>query len=319
MTRQELENSITAVIQNGDQLSTVVYAVMKNTLEVKKLNIDNEEITHIQQMFLESINNNIIQAEGQGIIKVSEADDRANTVFEYDIDLPDDLQYLISALNDNIPIFSFDNDDLGEIDSLIIEIGTEEVQLRLLKKLFPVEVFNRGGYRLWKSGNRLERFEDKVLTLTPKFDALYISENIIFMSLKLLERSHGFHDVIVREATLTIQSIADFNLLTETQNLLELLSNVRFARKVLKIRNSPVIRLQIPNDVIIEFTKNNPSLRNKFRYSDDGTQINLHTKKAKELFLKLMDDVFLNSELTKQFYESIAKDEIIVAQEGNPE
>lgn len=66
----------------------------------------------------------------------------------------------------------------------------------------------------------------------------------------------------------------------------------------------------ISKEAIVEFTKNTPELAGKFKYSEDGTQIRLGTKKSKIAFLKLMNDAFLHSELTKQWYDASAKDNI---------
>lgn len=311
MTREEFIDSLNIVLNQANQLSTIVYAVMKGNNQVKKLDIDNEEIAVIQNMFLQSINDKIISVDEQTIIKVSEADNRANTVFEYDLDLPEGLNYYSFALNDETPIFSFQNDDLANIDSLIIKIGTEENQIKLFKKLSPVEVFGRGGFLLWKANNRLEKFEDKVLRLTPNFDALLVYNNYVFLSLKLLETSFGFHEVIVREATNSLQLLAKIAVLDSVQGIQELLGKTSFARKVVKIRNSPVFTKNIPNERIIAFTKNHPSLINKMKYNEEGTQIILKTKLSKELFIKMLDDAYLTSELTEQYYESSAKDVII--------
>src|SRR5690606_2832857 len=193
-------------------------------------------------------------------------DNRANTVFEYDLDLPEGLNYYSTDLNDETPVFSFQDDDLANIDSLIIKIGTEENQIKLYKKLSPVEVFGRGGYLLWKANNRLERFEDKVLRITPNFDALFVNDSYVFLSLKLLERSYGFHEVIVREATNSLQLIEQIGVLDSIQGIQELLGKTSFARKVVKIRNSAVFTKNIPNDRIIAFTKRHPSLINKMKY-----------------------------------------------------
>jgi hypothetical protein len=317
MTRQQLIEGLNLVIDNEDDLSTVVYAFLKDTGEVKLLNIINTEIEFIQNMFLDSIQSSIINVEAQTLVSVSEADDRANTVFEYDLDLPESLQYLDTPLNDNLPVFSFLDDDLANIETLLIEIGTEENQLTILKQLSPVDVFGRGGYMLWKSNQRLEKFEDKVLRFTPKFNAVKLNDTLIFTDLKILERNHGFHEVIVREANTSIQMIADLNLLDTTDGLTDLLTNVSFARKVLKIRNSPVIRNNVPNNVIIEFTRTHPALIRKMKYNEDGTQIILETKISKELFIKMLDDAYLTSQLTQQFYESKAKDEVTIEEENN--
>lgn len=84
-----------------------------------------------------------------------------------------------------------------------------------------------------------------------------------------------------------------------------------FARKLSKVKKaSPIFKLGISKEAIVEFTKNTPELAGKFKYSEDGTQIRLGTKKSKIAFLKLMNDAFLHSELTKQWYDASAKDNI---------
>ncbi|HGW1475718.1 TPA: Kiwa anti-phage protein KwaB-like domain-containing protein, partial [Escherichia coli] len=54
-------------------------------------------------------------------------------------------------------------------------------------------------------------------------------------------------------------------------------------------------------------------LKGKIRFTEDGTQILLDTKVSKDLFIKLLMDDFLISELTESYYNSIAKDTVEVA------
>jgi len=310
MTRPELLQALNSLIDQQSELSTVVYAVFKNSHEVKQLNIVNDEINHIQSIFVESLNKNIIEKEEQTLVNVSEADDRANTIFEYDLDLPEGLTYLNSTLNDQIEVFDFNNDDLGNVESLLIEIGTEENQITLIKHLSTVEIFGRGGFLLWKSNQQFERFVDKVLRITPKFHGLKINDTIIFTDINKLETTHGFHDVIVREANASIHLIEELNILESTQGIIDMLDNTSFARKVLKIRNSPVLNNNIPNETIISFTKTHPALLNKMGYNEENSQIILKTKLSRRLFIKMLDDAYLTSDLTKLYYESKAKDAV---------
>lgn len=67
---------------------------------------------------------------------------------------------------------------------------------------------------------------------------------------------------------------------------------------------------KISKETIIEFTKTTHDLSGRFKYSEDGNEIRLDTKKSKDAFITLMNDAFLRSELTKQFYEAKAKDNI---------
>lgn len=66
--------------------------------------------------------------------------------------------------------------------------------------------------------------------------------------------------------------------------------------------------IESTDGTIVEFTKTTSELTGKFKYSEDGTKIRLDTKKSKDAFLKLMNDAFLRSELTEQYYEASAKD-----------
>lgn len=71
--------------------------------------------------------------------------------------------------------------------------------------------------------------------------------------------------------------------------------------------------LGISKEAIIEFTKTTPELQGKFKYSEDGSTIRLDTRKSKDAFIKLMNDSFLRSELTRQYYEASSKDQLITS------
>ena len=309
MTKEELDNFIdNSLLAVENELSTVVYAVMKENAEIKKLDISNDAIGDIQTLYLNSIGEKIRSNEELSVLKISEADDRANVLFEYDLDLPESLSFFNTVLSDRIPKLDFRNDDFGNIDYLLIEIGNGENKVKLLKRLSGVEVFGRGGTMLWKADERIEKFREKVLRLSPNFHGIYLEGHYFFLDINMLEKSHGFHEVLVREATNSIRLITGLELLESSDGLLEMLGKTSFARKVVRIKNSVVISRQIPNDRIIEFTRSHPALVNKMRYSEDGTRLILHTKVAKELFIKMLDDAYLTSQLTEQNYESKAKD-----------
>ncbi|HEY3307427.1 MAG TPA: Kiwa anti-phage protein KwaB-like domain-containing protein, partial [Desulfuromonadaceae bacterium] len=61
---------------------------------------------------------------------------------------------------------------------------------------------------------------------------------------------------------------------------------------------------------IISFVGTHPALRGKFKLSEDESQLKLDTKVSQNLFLKLLNDDFLQSQLTRRYYESLAKDDL---------
>ena len=83
MIREELISDINSILEENENLSTVVYAVLKETYEVKQLDIVEDEIKNIQKIFIDSIKKNIIDKEELILQKFSEADDRKSDIFEY--------------------------------------------------------------------------------------------------------------------------------------------------------------------------------------------------------------------------------------------
>ena len=79
--------------------------------------------------------------------------------------------------------------------------------------------------------------------------------------------------------------------LVENIDSLEIeLENITFARKFSKlVTNSPVLG-KVSNQAIIDFTNAHPALRSKFRYSANGSKLQLVTKLSKKLFIKLLND-----------------------------
>ena len=100
-------------------------------------------------------------------------------------------------------------------------------------------------------------------------------------------------------------------LIENPEVLHELLGDVKYARRVTKIaKSSPVLKAEVPNASIIAFCKSFPKLVGKIRFNDAEDKIVLDTKVSKDLFIKLLMDDFLTSELTHFHYASVAKDSI---------
>ncbi|MBR6558972.1 MAG: DUF4868 domain-containing protein [Clostridia bacterium] len=165
---------------------------------------------------------------------------------------------------------------------------------------------------LKKSAERFEKISsDDILRLNGDFQLIRVGDEIFVTDVKALERNLGFNELIFREASTTIESIDSLEPLEDIQVLKDSAEEVSFARKLSKVKKtSPIFANNIPKEVIVEFTKTNPGLKGAFKYSDDGLAIRLDTKKSKEAFIKLLNGSFLRSELTNEYYEARAKDNI---------
>lgn len=310
MNKQELNQNLAFLFQHNNEIQVIIYAIVKDDDEPKKLDIDDEDLPAIRQLFIDSIENQIINKDDYEVLLLSTADERGKCFYEYDLEIPAELALLDGIIgDDNIPNFNFNNETIENIDTLIIVLGNNENQVSLYKKLSPVEIIGRGGFILKKSAERFERFNDNLLRISPGFQVLSINQTLIILKLATIERAFGIVEVIQREALVGIDAIRNIEILANIEVLEALIEDIGFARRLTKVgRSSPVIINNIPNSQIIAFSNTHPALRGKIKFSDDLTKINLDTRISKNLFIKLLNDDYLTSELTSLFYDSLAKD-----------
>lgn len=317
MNKLELNNALAFINNPNGELQIIIYANVDGIEEPRKLDIKGEDLPELKQMFVNSIQSLVVGKDDYVVLPLSTADERGKCFYQYDLELPRELQLLEDVIgNDDLENFNFNGNELSGINSLIIVLADETHEISLFKKLSNVEVVGRGGYMLWKSAERFERFDDQLLRISPKFQAIRAENELFIIDLSAIEQSFGFHDVITREASVSLETIRNMQLVNNMAGLEELINDLTFARKLTKVaRNSPVIKHNIPNANIIAFAKSHPLTRTKMRYTDDNLQFNLDTKVAKDLFIKIMNDDLLTSELTKLYYDSLAKDGIQLEEE----
>ena len=318
MNKLELNNALGFVIAPQGELQVLFYAILEGIEEPKKLDIKGEDLPELKQLFVNAIQTSIIVKDDYVVLPLSTADERGKCLYQYDLELPQELKLLENVIgNDNLHNFNFKNNQLSGIDSLIIVLADDNHEISIFKKLSTVEVVGRGGYMLWKSNERFEKFNDQLLRISSKFQIIRVSGEIIILDLNAIEKSFGFYDVITREATASLSVISNMQIVSNIDSLVELVGNVSFARKLTKVaRYSPVIKHNIPNENIIAFAKSHPLTKKKMRFNEDETQFNLDTRVSKDLFIKILNDDLLTSELTKLYYDSLAKDGIEIENES---
>lgn len=247
------------------------------------------------------------------------ADESPNVLYEYDYEnYPEELklfkEFNVTNSIDNFDHFNFKTDDISSLFGYIIRIGSGDDSIFLFKKHYPVLLINRDSFLLGliKSTERFTKLDGQdILRLNDDAQLLRVKDKIFVLDLKVLERNMGFSDLIQREANKAIEAIKELGVIDDIEVLRDELDELSFARKLSKVkRSSPIFTLGITKEAIIRFTKETPELIGKFKYTENGDQIKLATKKSKNAFIKLMNDSFLRSELTKKWYEATAKDDL---------
>lgn len=316
MNLEDLKKSLRFYYNEYENIGISVYAVLKDSEDNNpvKLDIKKEALNDLKGVFIESLKNKISDKEEISLLNISSSDDRTNAIYIYDLDLPSNLSLIERVTErDDLPLLNLKDRSLRSIRALIIEIGNSEKQMVLYKTMANINIFNRSSFFLIKAKTRLERLEDDFLRISSGFQMLRIDGKLLILDLKSLERNFGFHEVIKREAKISLKKIESINLLENPEVLYELLDDVKYARKFTKIyKSSPVLKLSIDNKSIINFCNIYPAISGKIKFNEDKDKIFLDTKVSKDLFIKILMDDFLTSELTKSYYSSVAKDNVEV-------
>lgn len=314
MNREQLLARLGYFLNEENGIGAALYFVLEQDGETVIRFADIEDVAQqeLKERFLGYIVDKFVNNEELHYQNISEADDRKNVVYRYDIDeRPDSLNILDEILaNEDQTTFNFHQDDLANIEGYLITIGNEGNRIALYKKHHSMNILKQDRFLLIPSGERFTRVESNAIALDKSFDFMMIDANLIVLKLNILERYFGFEGVIRNQAQNTIGIIAANELLEDIEQMNELALSMPNARKLMKIRTSPVLNVPVNN--VINFIRNHPELTGKIGFNPAGTRIDLSTGVSKKLFLKLLNDDYLFSQLTELQYDSHAKDKLLV-------
>jgi hypothetical protein len=312
MTGDELKAALQKFYDEYDEIGVSVYAILKDQENSgpQKVDIESEAMKGLKALFIQSLKDSITEKKDLSVLNLSTSDERLDAIYIYDIELPEELLAMESILQqDDLPLLNLQESDLSKIKALLIEIGNNIGQMVLYKTMAPINIFGRKSFFLKKAKHRMEKIEDEFLRISAGFQLLRIDGKLLVIDLAAIEKSFGFHEVIKKEAALGVTAVETMQLVQNPEVLHELLEDVKYARRFTKVaKASPVIKKGIPNESIIKFCKEFPKLTGKIRFNEAEDRIVLDTKVSRDLFIKLLMDDYLTSELTDLHYESVAKD-----------
>ena len=315
MTIDSLKDSLSTTISQSPIGAEFYFLLGRDgDLKVKRANIEKATEIELCQHLISEISDTILLKEGISLLELSNADERSNVIYKYDLeDLPQQLEHMSAAIESKShESFNFSEDKLEDIKAIIAIIGTATNNIAIYKHQYPVSLLKKESFSIFKSndGKMFEKLDRDVLKINSSFDFLRSGENYYIKNLSTLEKFFGFHEVIKNSAIAGIERISESGILVDTAVLSARVSDISFSRKLVKSGKSSRVIGTVPPSQIISFVSNHPALRGKFRLSPDGSKIELDTKVSQNLFVKLINDDFLHSQLTSRHYESLAKDDI---------
>ena len=229
---------------------------------------------------------------------------------DFELDKDEDENYDI----DQEPKFDFKKHKLENLFGYMIHLHAGDNSCLLFKKHFNVHLIKHDKYLFGLiDDSRLKKLDGDYLKLDGKVELLKINNEIFVLDVKTLESHLGLDTLIKKDAVKGLKHIEKLKIVQNLDVLKEhSMANLSLAKKLAKIsRVSPVVTKKISKDAIINFAMGKDTLKDRFKF--DRGQIKL-TKKSIPAFLNLMNDSYLTSDLTKEFYEAHAKDRMVKAE-----
>lgn len=280
---------------------------------IKKADFTEDAQLELKNQFKEEINSRIADNDAIGLMKITAADSRSDVIFEYDI--PDADQAieikLMSQLaaNTDFQKFSFSNDSVDKIKAILMIVGTATKNMIIYKHVYPISLFKHTGF--FSVGERIESMNKPMIRIGSGFDFFMLNNTYYVINSKLLESNYGFDSFLKKTADAIVQSIKNINLIHDITSFEARILEKTFARKLARVSTQSLILSQaIPHTAVIDFIENHPTLKTKLNCDSVNSKIILDTKISHEIFVELLRDAYLRSELTNANYHAIAKDSL---------
>jgi len=317
MTLPELSESIQFLNDNNIPKELSMY-VVKGDLTIRHANLEESARNDLKNRFLTYLYRRVENPE-LNYSNLSEFEDRTNAICYYDLhDLPLGLKVMQSVLDkEDMEEFSAENDGFDDIVGFVFLIGNEEQRIAIYKKHFHISVIKQSDKFLsfGRSDTGLKQITEDIIKISENFEFLQINQHVIVFSTKTLENSFGYHGILQAAAKQKFDLISEAELIENIEELEELIVEKKYAKRMIGIKASTPV-LALPFDRIRNFILNHPKLRRRLKFNDANDKIRFHSKKSKELFLDLVTDSFLKSELTELLYHSTLKDELSTDEEA---
>lgn len=314
MTREELLQQL-SFLSSGAPLGIEVYFVLRDKdaegFTVRFADLDADARKELLKNLKGYLDKRFLKNPDAHFGPLSEADDRNNAVYYYDLtDVPEDLACMDEVLNEVREEFTFSDDDLKKLDAFVFVIGNEDPAERVViyKKHYPVSLIRRDSFLgLVQSDHRFVRMDGDIIKVNDTFEFIKIGEELFVFNVKLLERFHGFDGILTREAQSRISLIRAAGLVENLELLEAFVEDRAMAKRLLRAKRAPLV-LSLTFKRVQDFIKSHPKLMNRIRFNATNDKIRLDTKVSQQLFIKLLDDDFLKSELTDALYDSSIKE-----------
>lgn len=306
-TIQELRAAINETL-HAEGINLKLYLGMGDSenKEYKLADFDDGATESVCRQFVHSIDQFLLD-ENLATLGLSQMDHRADTLYKYDFsETPSEFQKIQSLMSPIDPqTFSFADDALSKVTSLVIKITSAQRSVVFYKKFYPVSLVKRDQILLVvRASTRFSLLDEDVFKVTGGFELLLIDDEFYINNFGKFEKSFSFDQIAKNAMKEVAEKILALDMVADLKGYL--IAGTASRKDVLRAGGSRV--LDLDKNVILNFAIQKHQ-QIGLRVVDGKLQLN--SKESIKKLYKLLNDDYLVSELTHVEYETLAKNELI--------
>ena len=206
---------------------------------------------------------------------------------------------------ENAPVF--DDREISNVKGVVFKFRRGDSVLWAYQHTYLVTVPKSANKYLLtrQAGNCYKELDKQVFPISKKVDILVIGEDIITNNIKMMENQFALDSFIRNEANSVMNTIVECDFLGDIAVLSKYVNGdkLSYSKKLMRIKDSPVLRMSS--------TKLMKKIQILPYYSDaikiENNKIQITTKKQVDIFIKMLNDDFVKSELTDTNYDAEVK------------
>jgi hypothetical protein len=317
-------------------------------IEILRANLEGSIAkSRLESVFVSKIKHQLLNQDEEGksvsdkaewmLKHINEVDDLKNTYYyfpsnrlktkeesEDDFHIPDEFKEMVNLQGkeyNQFNLYEFGKHSLDHVFAYLIRLQIDNEQVILYKHKYSIDVLSRSTILkvLGVEKNHSTKFsleQEPLLKLSEKIDFMLVDNHFIVINLQLLETKFGFNERYLKKGIESLSFIKKKNILTNTEVFDELVKKVSFSKKMMKVKSDNLV-LKTPIQEMKDFlekykTKDgNHSLSRRIKFIPKSNKFEVTTKVGAEDFVKLLNDQFLWSLLTKRPFISDVQTEFI--------
>ena len=314
MTLEQLQEKLKFLYDDDVRKDISIYATTPTT-GLRLFNIENQFLDELKVAFIEEIKAVTDNPSDNFTLEnYSSSTKRLDAIYLYDIS--DQLKPEMQSLKDVKESVGLDNfvvnpeNSIDQVNGLYIVIKSDGHVISLYKHIFGVDkIYAQRNLFIVRSHDQFVKQTESMLRISSSFQMLCVDDEIIMTDIQKLERIMDLKEVLTNRAAEHIATIVNERQLVKDSVQLERVSKEPIMAKKLihALTDGKVFSQNISNDAIIAFARSKGA---KLNMSFEGNQFDLKNKMEAKRFIKLIDDDYLTSELTREDYDANQKQEL---------